>query len=75
MRLLNNTRTAMILSRTHTLLRKPDSTAETVAYADKGVVAQIIECEQGWCALTVADRKGWIQQTALWGVLPDEIIE
>ena len=35
--------------------------------AEPGVVAKLGTCREGWCDVDIAGRKGWIQQSRLWG--------
>jgi SH3-like domain-containing protein len=53
----------------------PNDTAEISAYLQPKVVSQISECDKGWCRLTDKRFRGWIKQTNLWGVYPDETID
>lgn len=32
-----------------------------------GVVGELGECENGWCAFTVGPRRGFVKQNRLWG--------
>ncbi|RMF72472.1 MAG: hypothetical protein D6740_05350 [Alphaproteobacteria bacterium] len=52
---------------------RPDS---VVLYrAEPGVLVRILRCGPAWCRVRIAGGKAWIQKTALWGVLPREIID
>lgn len=53
----------------------PSDTASIAAYLQPKVVANVAECEKGWCRLTDSRFKGWIQQDRLWGVYPDETVD
>lgn len=33
-----------------------------------GVVGKLGDCSAGWCAFEVGPRKGWVEQSRLWGV-------
>lgn len=46
----------------------PDSPA--VMRLEKGVVADLGECRPDWCWIAVANREGWVNRAALWGVGP-----
>lgn len=54
------------------LRANPDSNASEVARLDPDVVASVSECGSGWCRIAGAGWEGWIDQTALFGVYPDE---
>ncbi|MGD9738851.1 MAG: SH3 domain-containing protein [Bauldia sp.] len=50
----------------------PAATAGVAAQLQPGVMAEIVECRQGWCRLTDSRFTGWVEQGRLWGVYPDE---
>src|SRR3984893_8864868 len=58
-----------------TLHRQPDPASPTVARAEPGVVARLLECRADWCRVEAADNTGWVQRGDLWGVYPDEIVQ
>lgn len=45
------------------------------AYAEAGTLAGLIGCDMIWCEVSIADRRGYIEQSRLWGVYKDEQIE
>ena len=51
---------------------EPDERASLIAKVEPGVVATIRECESGWCELRTRGVRGFVKQTALWGVYPGE---
>lgn len=53
----------------------PTDTAEITAYLQPKVVSNVTNCEKGWCRLVDKRFRGWIKQTNLWGVYPDETID
>lgn len=53
----------------------PTDTAEITAYLQPKVVSSVTNCEGGWCRLVDKRFRGWIKQTNLWGVYPDETID
>jgi SH3-like domain-containing protein len=48
--------------------------ARAVAQVEAGVLASIISCRNGWCRVSVADHRGYIEQSKLWGTHPNENI-
>jgi SH3-like domain-containing protein len=48
--------------------------ASPVAIVEAGVIASIRSCDTRWCHVSVGDYRGYIQQSRLWGVYPDEPI-
>lgn len=45
----------------------PSASAALRWRAEPGVVAKLGTCREGWCEVEIAGRKGWIQQSRLWG--------
>lgn len=71
--LLSSRRTALIRGpQTRDLRREADARADTVARTEPGVIARVLKCRDGWCQVSVADRKGWIVKDQIWGVYPNE---
>lgn len=57
-------------------LRADDSPrAAPVAILEAGVIANIRSCDTRWCHISVGDFRGYIEQTKLWGVYPNETIK
>ncbi|MEZ5926158.1 MAG: SH3 domain-containing protein [Hyphomicrobiaceae bacterium] len=46
-----------------------------IAYAEAGTLAGLIACDKTWCEISVADRRGYVEQSQLWGVYKDEEID
>lgn len=40
----------------------------------KGVVVDLLKCQDHWCQVRASDVKGWVERTALWGVYPQEVV-
>lgn len=45
----------------------PSDRAKIKWNAEPGVVGRLGDCEDGWCLLDVAGRKGYVQANRLWG--------
>ena len=73
--LLSGVRSAMIIAELADLRAAPDSDAEVVMRAERGVIGRVQECNPDWCRMSVEGEKGWISKAAIWGVEPGEIIE
>ncbi len=57
-------------------LRAGKSPASAVtAYLQPGVEAAVDKCTSGWCDLSGKGFSGWIEQTQLWGVYLDEVVD
>ena len=52
-------------------------TATPVARLKPGVIVRLRSCEANseWCQASVGDYRGYIRRTALWGMLPGEIVQ
>lgn len=52
-----------------------DLDAGVVAKLEPGVVTAVESCESGWCRLKAGGASGYVRQTLLWGVYPDETLD
>ena len=73
--LLSGVRSVLIQAELADFRSAPDTAAEVVLRAERGVIAKIVECNPDWCRLSVDGEKGWVSKAALWGVESGEIIE
>jgi SH3-like domain-containing protein len=53
----------------------PDAHSRMVARLEPGVQGSVKRCNGDWCRLTGDGFDGWIEQSRLWGVYPNETIE
>ena len=60
--------TVLVLEDGLTLHAQPTGESLARARLQRGVLARIDRCEQGWCQLTVDGFRGWAPQAGLWGV-------
>lgn len=76
--LLSGRRTALVApwkkGDIFTLLAQPDKDASPVAKLQSGVIASLKSCDGNWCHVSGTSFDGYIQQTSLWGVYPNEKI-
>jgi len=49
--------------------------AAVTARLQPGVQASVDRCRTGWCDLSGKGFSGWIEQSQLWGVYPDETVD
>ena len=74
--LLSGRRTGLVgpskASANITLYSKPSNTAAASAALQPGVIGSIKNCDGQWCRIFGEDFDGYIPQTNLWGVYPDE---
>jgi SH3-like domain-containing protein len=73
--LLSGVRTVLVTQDLTPMRSRPQPQAPEVARLETGVVAHIMQCAPGWCQLSVDGTRGWVETAALWGVLPDEVLD
>ena len=77
--LISGRRTAIVApgkkAESFKLYAKPNTAADLAATLQSGVIGNIRNCAAGWCLIEGEGFKGYIQQSSLWGVYPDEKIE
>jgi len=66
--LLSGRRSALVIAPRIALRLEPSSAAETIAFAEEGVIARLGDCADGWCELTTGEMRGWSETGGLWGV-------
>ena len=74
-RMLEGKRDVVVTGGIRALRRQPDGNSATVARAEPGVVARLLECQGPWCRIDAGSATGWIRRNEIWGVLPNESIE
>jgi SH3-like domain-containing protein len=65
-RMLSETRTALVIQDVE-MKRAPDAEAHSKLRLKAGVVAQLENCDSGWCRIEIGRDSGWLPQSALWG--------
>lgn len=74
--LLTGRRTALVTPWEQTgvtpLRADPRSDAGVVAELEPNVLANVESCAKGWCSISGRGFSGWVDQTRLFGVYPDE---
>lgn len=73
--LLSGVRSVIVATDTADFYSRPDTAAQVAFRAERGVVARVIACKDGWCRLSVDGQRGWAPTSSLWGVGASEIIE
>jgi SH3-like domain-containing protein len=77
--LLSGRRTALVApwkkGDVFTLYATPAKDATPVARLQSGVIANLKTCDGTWCHIYGDGFEGYITQTSLWGVYPNEKIE
>lgn len=72
--LLSGVRTVMVERDLAPLRARPDTSAPVNAHVEAGVIARLGDCQPGWCRISADGYSGWIEQSALWGVAPGEVV-
>jgi SH3-like domain-containing protein len=72
--LLSETRTAMVIGRIVEMRSAPRFNALVNWRAAPGVVGRISRCGHGWCWFDVRGRGGYVEQSHIWGVDPNESV-
>jgi len=79
--LLSGRRTALVSPQTKdkdallALRNKPDEQSGVSAKLESGVLGTVKRCGSGWCRIVGDGFDGWIEQTRLFGVYPNEKVE
>jgi len=71
---LNQSRGVVVAGGMRPLRRRASSDAATVAYLEARVVAELDECTEDWCRISVQGYSGWIRHDEVWGVYPREVV-
>ena len=72
-RLLSGQRYIVFTSQSANLYRRANTNSPIIAQAQKGVIAELGDCDANWCKISVDRTKGWVEKSHIWGVSDDEI--
>ncbi len=79
--LIEGTRTVMVVGPDKTMPREgdlialqfaPDTASDIVALVEPGVIGELAQCGQGWCAVRMGTHEGFMRADSLYGVYPRE---
>lgn len=73
--LLSGVRSVMVADDMATFYSRDDTASLAAFQAERGVVARVISCKDGWCRVSVDKQRGWAPVSSLWGVTADEVID
>ena len=73
--MLTGNRTALILTSPRLLRSEPGGGARPVARLEPGVIANLLECNGGWCRLEASGYRGWLKREDFFGVFPKESVK
>lgn len=71
--LLAARRTGVIVGGTQKITDAPDG--RMLWQAEPGVVGRISKCDGRWCRIQIGARQGYVEQVAIWGTGPGEVVE
>jgi SH3-like domain-containing protein len=57
------------------LVRAPKAEADTLAFAEPGLIARLVSCDGAWCEISTRGYDGFVERDRLWGVYPDERLD
>ncbi|MEJ7927922.1 SH3 domain-containing protein [Sphingobium sp. AN641] len=66
-RLLSDTRTAIVIAPLAPMRESADDGARALFRAQAGVVGRLSACSNGWCTLDVRGQHGFVRADQLWG--------
>ncbi len=61
--------------KTQEIYALPITSSAVILKAENGVVANLMQCKNDWCKISLEDKKGWIEEKYLWGVSSSEVVE
>jgi SH3-like domain-containing protein len=73
--LLSGVRSAIISADLADFRMQPDPASAVRFQAERGVIGRLLACTPDWCRMNVQGERGWVEKSALWGVIPGEILE
>ena len=73
--LLSSRRTVLVTGDVRTLRRTPRDDARPILRAEPGVLGELFGCQNEWCRVEIAGRRGWLKRDEVWGVLPEEVFD
>ena len=73
--LLSGVRSVMVADDMAAFYSRDDTASLAAFQAERGVVARVIGCKDGWCRVSVDKQRGWAPVSSLWGVTADEVID
>ena len=74
--LLSDRRTAIVKPGEPRAIRVgPIGSAKVQYQFEQGVVGRLEKCSDGWCRINVANKKGYIRTSDIWGVSENEVVD
>tara|TARA_B100000700_G_scaffold324214_1_gene429771 strand:+ start:169 stop:651 length:483 start_codon:yes stop_codon:yes gene_type:complete len=57
----------IILENNSVLFKFPTAQSKQIAFLQKDVIFQIIDCKPYWCKINLKDLTGWVETKSFWG--------
>lgn len=74
--MLSGHRHIIIIGNKPQMLYKESSTASNpILRVEPEVRGSLLSCTKEWCNISIANTKGWMEKSNLWGVYPNEVKE
>jgi len=71
--MLSGVRSVIVDTDMTDLRRTPSADAPPRARAERGVIARLEDCADGWCSIRAGGRSGWVPEGDLWGVTIERV--
>lgn len=74
--LLSGRRTAVVApwsTNNIRLYQKPSSASTVAAWLEPNVIVRLVSCDGRWCRVAVTPMAGFVKQSRLWGIYPNEV--
>lgn len=71
--MLSGMRHALVQKETP-IFAQPSRDSRAVAVLQKGVIADLKQCQKEWCRIEVENFSGWVQKRFVWGVYRHETL-
>ncbi|HLW26121.1 MAG TPA: SH3 domain-containing protein [Kiloniellales bacterium] len=72
--MLQNRRSARVVTDDQLLLSEPKGDARPVARVERGAIGTVRNCNDRWCEIDFAGLVGWLPRDTFYGVYPEEMI-
>ncbi len=73
--MLSGARRVIVTGAIRTLYRRAEDDAPAVVRLKPGMIAEVEDCEDGWCRVEVRNYRGWLKYSDVWGVYPGEVVD
>ncbi len=71
--MLDSQRTILVLEEMRPIRAEPSREADPVAFAEPGVVAELVTCRATWCKVRADRIQGWIRSEFVFGLTEEDL--